>query len=113
MQRSSSTKTPPSCSPALKTGQVKAVAANLSVVSEALTNNPDSFKIAYQDSGEHRADCRSSFLQQQGPADQGKRHHYQAQGKRRARQDEGQVGWCHFLHLHERLFLRFLKRLAG
>ena len=35
---------------ALKTGQVKAVAANLSVVSEALTNNPDSFKIAYQDS---------------------------------------------------------------
>ena len=35
---------------ALKTGQVKAVAANLSVVSEALTNDPDSFKIAYQDS---------------------------------------------------------------
>ena len=35
---------------ALKTGQVNAVAANLSVVSEALTNNPDSFKIAYQDS---------------------------------------------------------------
>ena len=35
---------------ALKTGQVKAVAANLSVVSEALTNNPNSFKIAYQDS---------------------------------------------------------------
>ena len=35
---------------ALKTGQIKAVAANLSVVSEALTNNPDSFKIAYQDS---------------------------------------------------------------
>ena len=35
---------------ALKTGQVKAVAANLSVISEALTNDPDSFKIAYQDS---------------------------------------------------------------
>ena len=35
---------------ALKTGQVKAVAANLSVVSEALTNDPNSFKIAYQDS---------------------------------------------------------------
>ena len=35
---------------ALKTGQIKAVAANLSVVSEALTNDPDSFKIAYQDS---------------------------------------------------------------
>lgn len=35
---------------ALKTGQVKAIAANLSVVSEALTNDPDSFKIAYQDS---------------------------------------------------------------
>ena len=35
---------------ALKTGQVKAVEANLSVVSEALTNDPDSFKIAYQDS---------------------------------------------------------------
>ena len=35
---------------ALKTGQVKAVTANLSVVSEALTNDPDSFKIAYQDS---------------------------------------------------------------
>lgn len=35
---------------ALKTGQVKAVAANLSVVSEALTNDPSSFKIAYQDS---------------------------------------------------------------
>ena len=35
---------------ALKTGQVKAVAANLSVVSEALTNDPKSFKIAYQDS---------------------------------------------------------------
>lgn len=36
---------------------------------------------------EHRADCRSSFLQQQGAADQGKRHHRQAQGKRRTRQD--------------------------
>lgn len=35
---------------ALKTGQVKAVAANLSVVSEALANDPSSFKIAYQDS---------------------------------------------------------------
>ena len=35
---------------ALKTGQVKAIAANLSVVSEALTNDPGSFKIAYQDS---------------------------------------------------------------
>lgn len=35
---------------ALKTGQVKAIAANLSVVSEALTNDPDAFKIAYQDS---------------------------------------------------------------
>ena len=35
---------------ALKTGQIKAVAANLSVISEALTNDPDSFKIAYQDS---------------------------------------------------------------
>ena len=35
---------------ALKTGQVKAIAANLSVVSEALTNDPRSFKIAYQDS---------------------------------------------------------------
>ena len=35
---------------ALKTGQVKAVAVNLSVVSEALANDPSSFKIAYQDS---------------------------------------------------------------
>ncbi len=35
---------------ALKTGQVKAVAANLSVVSEALTTDPEAFKIAYQDS---------------------------------------------------------------
>lgn len=35
---------------ALKTGQVKAIAANLSVVSEALTNDPGSFKITYQDS---------------------------------------------------------------
>lgn len=33
---------------ALKTGQVQAVSANLSVISEALTNEPDSFKIAYQ-----------------------------------------------------------------
>ncbi len=35
---------------ALKTGQVQAVSANLSVISEALTKDPDSFKIAYQTS---------------------------------------------------------------
>ena len=35
---------------ALKTGQVQAVSANLSVISEALTKDPGSFKIAYQTS---------------------------------------------------------------
>ena len=35
---------------ALKTGQVQAVSANLSVISEALTKDPNSFKIAYQTS---------------------------------------------------------------
>ena len=93
---------------ALKTGQVKAVAANLSVVSEALTNDPDSFKIAYQDSENTEQIAAAVSSNNKALLTKANATIAKLKENGETRQDEGQVGWCHFLHLRERLFLRFL-----